>query len=320
MSLSSAESNADGNADDNADDIDNGIPMNNIAVIEDFKEQSTEEHMLHHPVNPRSLVQCRTTVNEEHYNIFPFHCLPYTDLRPEACCFHGCVIDIWGLQSSTKRKEFIDDCWYTSKHPLLFPVPKKRQCYGFEVADTKLIFCSNNQCSMVNGNSNDGPSLFHYSCYAKMVEEEELEHLFYIDTDDFFTDEQKEGINVLMNIVEYSRVLLPVCGKKCYNTIISKRKAQLERDNEEREYLLNINNSNDSNSLLHWDCDAVNGARSSEEIIVDWLSDEVNAKMYFGADDSFMNPVYGTRKESYHKHLSQKILSENGEIVLCKLY
>ena len=98
MSLSSAESNADGNADDNANDIDNGIPMNNIAVIEDFKEQSTEEHMLHHPVNPRSLVQCRTTVNDEHYNIFPFHCLPYTDLRPEACCFHGCVIDIWGYK------------------------------------------------------------------------------------------------------------------------------------------------------------------------------------------------------------------------------
>ena len=82
-----------------------------------------------------------------------------------------------------------------------------------------------------------------------------------------------------------------------------------------------MRNYHDSNSLLHWDCDAVNGAHLSEQIIVEWLRDDDNAEMYFGcANHSFANPVYGMRKDTHHKHISQKILSENGEIILCQFY
>ena len=62
---------------------------------------------------------------------------------------------------------------------------------------------------------------------------------------------------------------------------------------------------------LRWDSDAKNGSRTSEEVLVHWLTDEENAEKYFGGSHGSKNQVNGIRKDEYHGIISKLIMWEN---------
>ena len=311
------------------DEVQNNIipptPVNNEPVprmhlqiqgnVEQLVEPIDESHIIQHPVDPSSLVQCKIARAILPTSILPFQCLPYTDLRPEACRFkaRGCLIRTWGLRDPSTRDRFNGISWYTSNHPMVFPVPIDKYKNGLELADTKLIICSNTECTRVNGDSVVGPTAFHYCCYANMIRKENIEHLIYEATDDHFTDRQQEQIDNMKDVIEHNTVILPVCGKKCYNTILRKRQARIDKEKKEKEEANQTKGTEQCNStLIRWDSDSANGSLTSEAVIVEWLTDADRAEMYFGGNHGHNNTVSGERKDCYHKHISHKILRTNG--------
>ena len=283
--------------------------------IESLQEPCKEDYVIHHPVDAKSLVQGKINISSIPVNILPFHCLPYTDLRPEACKFksRGCLIRTWGLKDASVREKYNSLSWYSSNHPMIFPVPVDRHKNGVELADTKLLLCSNTECTRVNADSVVGPTVFHFCCYANMLKKEGIEDLLYKETDNFFTNHQKEQLALVGNHLQNNEIILPVCGKKCYNVLLRKRQTQIENEKKEREKLAGEKNKDDISSLLRWDSDSKNGSLTSEGVIVDWLTEPDNVEMYFGGTHGPQNAVSGTRKDSFHQLLSQKIFQTNGE-------
>ena len=326
----------DANGRDGTNEVYNNIvpptPVNNESVprlhlqiqgnIEELTEPINESHIIQHPVDSTALVQVKIARAVIPNNIFPFQCLPYTDLRPEACRFksRGCLIRTWGLKDPSIRERFNSISWYNSNHPMVFPVPIDKYKNGLELADTKLVLCSNTECTRVNGDSIVAPTAFHYCCYANMIKKETVNHLTYEETDDHFTDHQQELIESLKDVVDKNTVILPICGKKCYNTILRRRQARIEKENKEKEEASRKKDSIDCNSsLIRWDSDSRDGSLTSEAVIVEWLTDEDRAEMYFGGNHGYNNTVSGTRKDSYHKNISHKILRTNGTFVITNI-
>ena len=78
-----------------------------------------------------------------------------------------------------------------------------------------------------------------------------------------------------------------------------------KRDEEEA----NKEKSQDTISpLIHWGNDSKDGSLTSEGVIVEWLTDESNAEKYFGGNHGPNSLVNGTRKDTYHLFLSNKII------------
>ena len=132
-------------------------------------------------VKKDELVIARKNRSDIPKKIFPFSCLDYTDLRPEACKFknRGCLCKTWGLKDPATREQYKSMTWYKSNDPAIFPIPVDKHKNGVELADTKLILCSNTGCKKVNEESVIVPTAFHYCCYASMIYKEEIDDLIY---------------------------------------------------------------------------------------------------------------------------------------------
>ena len=125
-------------------------------------------------------------------NMFPFHCLRFTDLRPEVCKFRkrGCLIKTWGLKDAAIREKFVNTSYLRIDDPSVFPVPLDKYKNGIEIADTKLIVCSNTECTRVNDEGVIAPTTFHYCCYANMCYKESISDIKYCNKDECFTEYQ----------------------------------------------------------------------------------------------------------------------------------
>ena len=170
-------------------------------------------------------------------NVFPFHCLDYTDLRPEVCKFknRGCLCKTWSLKDPNVRDKFRSLCFYKSSDASVIPIPIDKYKNGVEIADTRLILCSNTECKRVNEESVIVPTSFHYCCYAGMINKEGIDHIKYTNKDVDFHSYQQEQLKTMQPIVENNEIILPVCGKKCYNVILRKRQAYIDKEKKELE-------------------------------------------------------------------------------------
>ena len=291
-------------------------------------ETSNTDHFFNVPVKSDEYVKCYQHLGTPKI-IFPFSCQSFTDLRPEACKFRdrGCILKKWNLASKHVQEKFIKNSTTVQPEQTVFPVPSSKQKNnGLFLADTKLISCSNPECIKIDEDGNEIPTVFHYCCYVNMRASQEFNDLEYNYELDKLGPAQTEIVKKLRNKYnEKQRVILPVCRKACYNKILKSRK---KVDNEkislhtsstsssqiQRNRKTNLGKSNGGN--LRWDSDSKAGSRTSEEILVHWLTDEENAEKYFGGTHGSHNKVNGTRKDEYHGLLSRIILKENGKIYM----
>ena len=111
--------------------------------------------------------------------------------------------------------------------------------------------------------------------------------------------------NICRNIEqgEY-KLIFPVCGKRCYNTIIHSRD---KKDTKARtEYSTLQSWDNDGNETM--------GIKSSIEVLIEWITTEENSSSYFGGLDPEGN-TNATRKEGYHHYIRDIIKEENGKSI-----
>jgi hypothetical protein len=66
----------------------------------------------------------------------------------------------------------------------------------------------------------------------------------------------------------------------------------------------------------NWDKDGKDGKPSSIQVLIDWLTTEENASMYFGGVNE-VGKTNAMRKESYHKVIRQIIIEKNGKLLNC---
>jgi hypothetical protein len=102
-------------------------------------------------------------------------------------------------------------------------------------------------------------------------------------------------------------ILFPVCGKRCYKSVVGYRTREV--------IVLEDVIEKTPDPPSNWDKDAKDGKPSSIQILIDWLTTEENASMYFGGVNE-VGKTNAMRKEAYHKVIRQLIIDTNGEILL----
>ena len=288
--------------------------VNNNESNNDSNLRVIDNHIISLPEQRSVLIKGRISNSTFPLNILSCHTLPYTDLRPDVCKFsnRGCLCRTWGLKDVEVREKFSRVTWYNSTDPAVFAVPIDKYKNGIELADTKLVLCSNTECTRLNDEAVVVPTCFHFCCYVNMIRKSSIDHLILCEEDEDFTDSQSEEMASMKDLLQNNEVILPVCGKKCYNNILRKRIARKKRLEHEAE---NRNRKETDTVAPHirWDNDARNGSLTSEGLIVEWLTDESNAEKYFGGKHGHNNTVNGIRKDSYHVYLSSKIKETTGK-------
>ena len=170
--------------------------------------------------------------------------------------------------------------------------------------DTQLLKCFNPSCK---GAQTKVPKVFHHVCYMHMMSmkgNKYMNHFNIESNDDKLVTLVDDSID--MNIIidditnDTSRLIFPICGKRCYNTVCNYRKKDNSKDDS--EYAL----------AQSWDADGNSSQKSSIEVLIHWLTTEENCSSYFGGVDA-NGKTNANRKETYHHHLRDIIKSENGE-------
>ena len=304
------------------------------SITPSTQESNTTEYYFDVPVKSDEFIKCYQHLGTPKL-VFPFSCQKFTDLRPEACKFRdrGCIVKSWNLASKNVQDKFVKSSSSIQPEQTVFPVPtSKQKNNGLFLADTKLITCSNPSCIKIDEDGNEIPTVFHYCCYVNMRVLQEFNDLEYDDELDKLGPAQNEIVKKLRTkYVGKQTIILPVCRKGCYNKILKNRK-MVENENKNidsskkssntRSRKKNItSNRNSVAGNLRWNSDSKEGSRSSEEILVHWLTDEENAEKYFGGNHGSKNQVNGIRKDMYHSQISRLIFEENGkEKYICNIY
>lgn len=108
-----------------------------------------------------------------------------------------------------------------------------------------------------------------------------------------------EMINKTNTAIGYDTVIF-ACGLRCYKQVLKESSGGV------------INRSLGK----FWDNDGVNNGPSSMDILLEWITDNVNAEKYFGAKDTpegaGFNPEDGLTKTAICAQISQFILARNG--------
>ena len=249
--------------------------------------------------------------------IFPFSCYPWADLRTESCKFglgskRGCLVKSWQLGKKKNRDIFSSSSLLKMPDRTTLPVPPDKIRHGIFVVDTKLIKCFNPTCSTRNKDGLACSTTFHYCCYVKMIASKGISHLYYEHDNDELREDQMEELNKIgMEKVKSSKVILPVCSKSCYNSVIRNRKNK-QKETSQKKITSSTVTKKAKDGFVRWDSDGGDGKLSSEEIIVQWLTTNENADLYFGGVVGKKRNTVGTTKETYHNRLSNAILKENG--------
>ena len=178
--------------------------------------------------------------------------------------------------------------------------------FKYGIVDTRLVSCFNKSCK----NSNTKlPKRFHYACYQHMITtqaNDEMKMIEYEGVSDNIL-EQVVGVNNIKDIQQHmennttNKLIFPVCGKRCFNTIMANKIKS--KPKSVSEY---------SNNKC-WDTDGNELNRSSIKVLLDWITTEENASSYFGGVDK-KGDTSAMRKEAYHHHIRDLIKKENGKL------
>jgi hypothetical protein len=112
-----------------------------------------------------------------------------------------------------------------------------------------------------------------------------------------------EMINKTNTAVGYDTIIF-ACGLRCYKQALKQSSGGVEQQISRP-------------MGKFWDNDRVNNGPSSMDILLEWITDSVNAEKYFGAKDTpegaGFNPEDGLTKSALCAQISQFILARNGK-------
>ena len=262
------------------------------------------------------LIECRRSNTKTPKQVFPFHVKPYTNLKASCCKFktRGCLLKSWKLYDPVIRDAFNATSPIIYDDITMFSVPVDKVKNNITVADTKLLKCYNPKCSKVDEDGKKIDTVFHYCCYVNMKEEHRVGDIVYDkDKDNLFSEDEKKMLDQMNASVVGEEIILPFCQKHCYNQIMKLRDARPNYSNVKAMRKKNAQESIERNSMLRWDSDSRNGSFTSEEVIVNWLTDAENAEKYFGGTHGPNSKVNGHTKDVYHNYLSKLIRETNGK-------
>ena len=176
--------------------------------------------------------------------------------------------------------------------------------------DTRLVHCVNKLCKYSHTKL---PKSFHYVCFMHKIHTKANDGMDIIESigiEDNMVDQLHKDIDIksIYTTVKDSqhKLIFPVCGKRCYNTIMqSKKKTTKTRS--------------DYSQAQCWDKDGneSKGIKSSIEVLIDWITTEENSSSYFGGLDP-EGKTNATRKEGYHHYIRDIIKAENGKYLSFK--
>lgn len=177
----------------------------------------------------------------------------------------------------------------------------------YHTMDTRLVKCVNKLCKNTNTKV---PKCFHYVCFMHKIHtkaNDGMDIIVNTGVDDKIFDQLHTDVDVktiLGNIKDSEKQLIfPVCGKRCYNTILSMRNKKPVKTHS--EYATTQSWDNDGNESK--------GIKSSIEVLIEWISTEENSSSYFGGFDP-EGKTNATRKEGYHHYIRDIIKAENGKL------
>ena len=107
---------------------------------------------------------------------------------------------------------------------------------------------------------------------------------------------------------DLTKLIFPICGKRCYNTVSHYRTTK-EKKKRESEYTI----------AKCWETDGTIEKKCSMEVLIGWLTTEENCSSYFGGINA-QGRTDSNRKETYHFHIRNLIKEENGKYIHLILY
>ena len=246
---------------------------------------------------------------KKHYVLEPY-CIPInTDTEvvstSQYVCKHTreCVINRTKIYLNGERMPHVS--------PTVFkPNKVKNPKFNHPIIDTRLVQCFNKGCKNTLTNL---PKYFHYACYQHMIAtkvEEEMKLIEYEGVGDKIVD-QIVGVDNMKVIqesmgIDDHKLIFPVCGKRCYNVVMSSKNKKKPKDVSEYA------------TIKNWNDDGNEFNRSSIKVLLDWLTTEENASSYFGGVDK-KGRTNANRKEAYHHHIRDLIKKENGMLFVIYL-
>ena len=186
-------------------------------------------------------------------------------------------------------------------------VPGTLKKFNYTILDSRLIKCFNPACK---GTTNKVPKEFHHVCFMHMmkIQPKTDDEMMFIQlessTDKILTlvnktVDMKYVLDLLNETNGTNSLMFPICGKRCYNTIIAHRN-KIDPDGNS-EYA----------NLHNWESDGSLHCKSSIDVLIEWFTTEENSNAYFGGVDK-EGKTNANRKEAYHHHIRDLIKKENG--------
>ena len=258
---------------------------------------------------PSQYVSCKHYSSSEDnddthtYYILSRYCLPIQSTNHLSCRFMAryCLFNKHKLCSEipdTPNESLTVTKLYTQK-----PTQTKYDC--------RLLKCFNSKCSSNPADDIILPRIFHFCCYNNMIERSDNDKSFShlkVDRTNVSRVFSNESIErpIVDNVLKFApEIILPICSKRCYNSV--KNLTNIDGTIPKQKKKIKQSESN-------WDNDGGPDCRSSEKVIVDWLTDEKNNRLYFGGTGSNGN-TNGKTKKQYHKELQMLIFKENGKFI-----
>ena len=279
--------------------------------------QNTNSNFIPYKLGGDGFTECMHAIDEVPRKVFPFACHRWGDVLSDCCKFEkrGCLVKNWQLSEEKIQDHFLQSSQLPIDDRSIFPVPlSKQKLKSVNLADCKVMFCSNPRCMKIDKDGNKLRTTFHYCCYIGMTERERVNVLeFDREVDSFLSEDENKYIEekIGWQKVVSTNVTLPVCGKHCHNVLTRERRKKKEVNIRSSKEMNTSNNVND-NTVVRWDSDGKDGTMSSEEVIVDWLTTAENCEKYFGGTYGAKNKVNGITKETYHVRISKLIEQTNG--------
>ena len=290
------------------------IPYNSTAISTDeliLNPTSPLTKITNQPNNPPSVPNNPPSVVILHHQnttkyVLSDYCFPvseslYNTNTTNQCKFSNrdCVVSKTKVFIEGKKIPHLSETVFSSG-----ATPYKKNNYN--TIDTRLIACFNKMCKSTTTKK---PKCFHYCCFMHMMSSKSNDGLEFVELDGpndkvlTLVDKNIDIKKIVDDIKDINtKLIFPVCGKRCFNTVVFTRQKKTTKVNSEYA------------TAHSWDSDGSETKKSSIEVLIDWITTEEHASSYFGGVDTAGN-TNATRKEGYHHQIRDIIKEENGECI-----
>jgi hypothetical protein len=244
-----------------------------------------------------------------HY-VLSEYCLPVTTAMdislPNTCRFgRNCVVHKCKVHTKGDKEPTISPTVFSR------PATMSKETFTFSMFDVRYIRCFAENCK---NKSTKEAKVFHHGCYMNFLFSDDnidLDLIPIFPSDNVVIDYVNKRVGKILTVPLDGRIILPSCGRQCHKNII-KKIASLNKTKK-------IDLKSDGRSKLQWDKDGSSSQRSSIQVLVDWITTEENASSYFGGKNK-KGKTNGSRKETHHFEITNKIKNENGEYFIYITY